>query len=97
VIYPHVGHGGIFQYHQQFVEKALEFLAKWRCKGGGRPPGLPRGGVNLPERMIDVSGVELCSETFGDLVRSRTMCGESGCEDPLLYARRSAAGSAAMI
>src|SRR6266851_488477 len=28
VIYPDVGHGGIFQFHEQFVEKALEFLAK---------------------------------------------------------------------
>lgn len=28
VIYPDAGHGGIFQYHEQFVEKALEFLAK---------------------------------------------------------------------
>jgi pimeloyl-ACP methyl ester carboxylesterase len=28
VIYPDAGHGGIFQYHDQFVEKALEFLAK---------------------------------------------------------------------
>jgi pimeloyl-ACP methyl ester carboxylesterase len=27
VIYPDAGHGGIFQYHEQFVEKALEFLA----------------------------------------------------------------------
>jgi pimeloyl-ACP methyl ester carboxylesterase len=26
VIYPDAGHGGIFQYHQQFVEKALAFL-----------------------------------------------------------------------
>jgi pimeloyl-ACP methyl ester carboxylesterase len=28
VIYRDAGHGGIFQYHEQFVEKALEFLAK---------------------------------------------------------------------
>jgi pimeloyl-ACP methyl ester carboxylesterase len=28
VIYPDAGHGGIFQFHQQFVDKALEFLAK---------------------------------------------------------------------
>jgi pimeloyl-ACP methyl ester carboxylesterase len=27
VIYPDAGHGGIFQYYEQFVEKALEFLA----------------------------------------------------------------------
>jgi pimeloyl-ACP methyl ester carboxylesterase len=27
VIYPDAGHGGIFQFHEQFVEKALEFLA----------------------------------------------------------------------
>ena len=27
VIYPDAGHGGIFQYHEQFVDKALEFLA----------------------------------------------------------------------
>jgi pimeloyl-ACP methyl ester carboxylesterase len=28
VIYPDAGHGGIFQYHHQFVTKALEFLAR---------------------------------------------------------------------
>lgn len=28
VIYPDAGHGGIFQFHAQFVEKALEFLAR---------------------------------------------------------------------
>jgi pimeloyl-ACP methyl ester carboxylesterase len=28
VIYPDAGHGGIFQFHEQFVEKALQFLAK---------------------------------------------------------------------
>jgi pimeloyl-ACP methyl ester carboxylesterase len=27
VIYPDVGHGGIFQYHETFVPKALDFLA----------------------------------------------------------------------
>jgi pimeloyl-ACP methyl ester carboxylesterase len=27
VIYPDAGHGGIFQYHDQFVRKALQFLA----------------------------------------------------------------------
>ena len=27
VIYPDAGHGGIFQFHQQFVDKALQFLA----------------------------------------------------------------------
>lgn len=27
VIYPDAGHGGIFQYHTQFVPKALAFLA----------------------------------------------------------------------
>jgi pimeloyl-ACP methyl ester carboxylesterase len=26
-IYPDAGHGGIFQYHEQFVREALEFLA----------------------------------------------------------------------
>jgi pimeloyl-ACP methyl ester carboxylesterase len=26
VIYPDAGHGGIFQFHEQFVDKALEFL-----------------------------------------------------------------------
>jgi pimeloyl-ACP methyl ester carboxylesterase len=29
VIYPDAGHGGIFQFHEQFVEKALEFLANY--------------------------------------------------------------------
>src|SRR5436309_14624998 len=29
-------------------------------------PGVPRGGVKLLERMIEVSGVELCTEAFGD-------------------------------
>ncbi|WIX93200.1 alpha/beta hydrolase [Amycolatopsis sp. DG1A-15b] len=28
VIYPDAGHGGIFQFHAQFVEKALDFLAR---------------------------------------------------------------------
>jgi pimeloyl-ACP methyl ester carboxylesterase len=28
VIYPDAGHAGIFQFHEQFVQKALEFLAK---------------------------------------------------------------------
>ena len=28
VIYPDAGHGGIFQYHEQFVGKALEFLER---------------------------------------------------------------------
>ncbi|RSM35709.1 alpha/beta hydrolase [Amycolatopsis balhimycina DSM 5908] len=28
VIYPDAGHGGIFQFHAQFVAKALEFLAR---------------------------------------------------------------------
>lgn len=28
VIYPDAGHGGIFQFHQQFVDKALEFLGR---------------------------------------------------------------------
>jgi pimeloyl-ACP methyl ester carboxylesterase len=28
VIYPDAGHGGIFQYHQQFVERALTFLGE---------------------------------------------------------------------
>jgi len=28
VIYPDAGHGGIFQYHEQFVAKALQFLAE---------------------------------------------------------------------
>jgi pimeloyl-ACP methyl ester carboxylesterase len=28
VIYPDAGHGGIFQNHEQFIDKALEFLAK---------------------------------------------------------------------
>jgi pimeloyl-ACP methyl ester carboxylesterase len=27
-LYPDAGHGGIFQYHQEFVEAALEFLAR---------------------------------------------------------------------
>ena len=28
VIYPDAGHGGIFQFHQQFVQKALDFLGQ---------------------------------------------------------------------
>lgn len=28
VVYPDAGHGGIFQYHQQFVERALAFLGE---------------------------------------------------------------------
>ena len=28
VIYPDAGHGGIFQFHEQFVPKALEFFGR---------------------------------------------------------------------
>jgi fermentation-respiration switch protein FrsA (DUF1100 family) len=28
VVYPDAGHGGIFQFHEQFVDKGLEFLGK---------------------------------------------------------------------
>jgi pimeloyl-ACP methyl ester carboxylesterase len=28
VIYPDAGHGGIFQFHAEFVEKALAFLQR---------------------------------------------------------------------
>ena len=27
-IYPNSGHGGVFQYHQEFVEEVLEFLER---------------------------------------------------------------------
>jgi len=28
IIYPDAGHGGVFQFHADFVPKALEFLAR---------------------------------------------------------------------
>lgn len=28
ILYPDAGHGGIFQYHEEFVKSALEFLSK---------------------------------------------------------------------
>ena len=28
IIYPDAGHGGIFQFHQDFVKQSLTFLAK---------------------------------------------------------------------
>ena len=28
IIYKDAGHGGIFQYHEEFVKSTLEFLAK---------------------------------------------------------------------
>jgi pimeloyl-ACP methyl ester carboxylesterase len=28
IIYPDAGHGGVFQYHAEFVPAALEFLAR---------------------------------------------------------------------
>jgi len=28
VIYPDAGHGGIFQFHEQFVPRAVEFLER---------------------------------------------------------------------
>ncbi|MFF4504587.1 alpha/beta fold hydrolase [Streptomyces sp. NPDC001401] len=28
VIYPDAGHGGMFQFHRQFVQTALEFLER---------------------------------------------------------------------
>jgi pimeloyl-ACP methyl ester carboxylesterase len=27
-IYPNAGHGGVFQYHREFVAEALEFLGE---------------------------------------------------------------------
>lgn len=37
IIYPDAGHGGIFQYHKDFVKQTLDFLAKkinfiWACQ-----------------------------------------------------------------
>jgi hypothetical protein len=26
ILYPDAGHGGVFQFHEDFVERALEFL-----------------------------------------------------------------------
>ena len=37
VLYPDAGHGGVFQFHQDFVKRALEFL--WRTPA---PPHTPR-------------------------------------------------------
>jgi pimeloyl-ACP methyl ester carboxylesterase len=28
VVYPDAGHGGIFQFHEQFVAEAVEFLGR---------------------------------------------------------------------
>jgi pimeloyl-ACP methyl ester carboxylesterase len=28
VIFPNSGHGGIFQYHEEFIPKAIDFLTK---------------------------------------------------------------------
>jgi hypothetical protein len=28
IIYPNSGHGGIFQYHEEFLKKAIPFLTK---------------------------------------------------------------------
>jgi pimeloyl-ACP methyl ester carboxylesterase len=36
VIYPDAGHGGIFQYHAQFAQQALEFLARQNRRGRPR-------------------------------------------------------------
>ncbi|WP_234333661.1 alpha/beta fold hydrolase [Streptomyces viridochromogenes] len=33
VLYPDAGHGGIFQFHGQFVETALEFLERQKACG----------------------------------------------------------------
>ncbi len=35
VLYPDSGHGGVFQYHRQFVPTALEFL---ECRQRSRAP-----------------------------------------------------------
>ncbi len=35
VVYPDAGHGGIFQFHEQFVQKALDFLAQSGNEHGG--------------------------------------------------------------
>ena len=41
VIYPDAGHGGIFQFHEQFVENALEFLANQRAENSACSLSVP--------------------------------------------------------
>src|SRR5439155_21022142 len=40
-LYPDAGHGGIFQYHEEFVPEVLEFLGA----SGARPRRSPRASV----------------------------------------------------
>lgn len=69
-LYPDAGHGGIFQYHDMFVPRALEFLepypAAWPVQDrprtrAGRTPGrvrasAPRDGYGPTRRPGDVAG-----------------------------------------
>jgi hypothetical protein len=44
VLYPDVGHGGVFQFHEDFVKRALEFL----MRAPARPHTLVRTAVRMP-------------------------------------------------
>ena len=45
VLYPDAGHGGVFQFHEDFVQRALEFLLK-----APAPPHTPRADARPPRR-----------------------------------------------
>ena len=44
VLYPDAGHGGVFQFHQDFVKRALEFLKR----APAPPHTLARTGISIP-------------------------------------------------
>lgn len=50
VLYPHAGHGCIFQFHGQFVETVLEFLE--RQKACGAVVVWAEGGASGPRRPL---------------------------------------------
>ena len=41
-LYPDAGHGGVFQYHEEFVAEVLEFPSR---SGSSTPRRSPRGSV----------------------------------------------------
>ena len=52
VLYPDAGHGGVFQFHQDFVKRALEFL--WRTPAPPHTPRTDRTSASRPRRSRPV-------------------------------------------
>ena len=76
IIYPDSGHGGIFQYHDQFVPAALEFF-DMTASAGKRMSGYSPG---MRKRVPDCVPAGILRATFlSSSVRTRTREPSTAC------------------